>query len=124
MCRHTRNSRRISYDRFAVLRETKAIGRRASCVIKFHYTQTTQSPLYWEGMSAALGPGWWIDNEIGVRSVLRIPIVRFTIAAAIFTATISAKAQANLPLYIDHLVNGFQDWSWGARNLANTSPVH
>lgn len=35
-----------------------------------------------------------------------------------------AFAQANLQLYTDHLVNGFQDWSWGTRDLANTSPVH
>jgi len=34
------------------------------------------------------------------------------------------QAQAPLPVYTDHLVNGFQDWSWGARNFANTSPVH
>ncbi|MGA2180887.1 MAG: hypothetical protein ABSH15_15075 [Verrucomicrobiota bacterium] len=33
-------------------------------------------------------------------------------------------AQANLPIYTDNLVNGFQDWSWGTRNLANASPVH
>ena len=33
-------------------------------------------------------------------------------------------AQAPLPIYTDHLVNGFQDWGWGTRNLANTSPVH
>lgn len=33
-------------------------------------------------------------------------------------------AQANLPIYTDKLVNGFQDWSWGPRNLTNTAPVH
>jgi hypothetical protein len=33
-------------------------------------------------------------------------------------------AQANLPIYTDHIVNGFQDWSWANRNFANTSPVH
>ena len=36
----------------------------------------------------------------------------------------NAPAQAALPVYTDHLVNGFQDWSWGARNLGNPSPVH
>src|SRR5882672_3464319 len=46
------------------------------------------------------------------------------IMASLFFATDRTHAQANLPLYTDHLVNGFQDWSWGARNLANTSPVH
>ncbi|MDE3068779.1 MAG: alpha-L-arabinofuranosidase [Verrucomicrobiota bacterium] len=35
-----------------------------------------------------------------------------------------SPAQADLPIYTDHLVNGFQDWSWASRNLANTSPVH
>jgi hypothetical protein len=35
-----------------------------------------------------------------------------------------ALAQASLPIYTDHLVNSFQDWSWGARNLASTSLVH
>jgi hypothetical protein len=34
-----------------------------------------------------------------------------------------AAAQAPLPLYTDRLVNAFQDWSWGTRNLANTSPT-
>ena len=33
-------------------------------------------------------------------------------------------AQANLPVYTDNLVNGWQDWSWMPDNLANTSPVH
>ncbi|MCX7722810.1 MAG: alpha-L-arabinofuranosidase [Verrucomicrobiae bacterium] len=35
----------------------------------------------------------------------------------------SGLAQANLPIYTDRLVNGFQDWSWGSRNLTNTAPV-
>jgi hypothetical protein len=33
-------------------------------------------------------------------------------------------AQANLPIYTDNLVNGFQNWSWATVNLQNTSPVH
>ena len=42
-----------------------------------------------------------------------------------FTATVpSVLAQANLLIYTDNLVNAFQDWSWAARNMANTSPVH
>jgi hypothetical protein len=36
----------------------------------------------------------------------------------------NASAQASLPIYTDNLVNGFQDWSWATRNLANTSPTH
>ncbi len=35
-----------------------------------------------------------------------------------------ACAQADLPIYTDHLVNGFQDWSWATRDLENTAPVH
>jgi len=35
-----------------------------------------------------------------------------------------AGAQAPLPLYTDRLVNGFEDWSWATRDLANTNPVH
>ena len=33
-------------------------------------------------------------------------------------------AQANLPIYTDNLVNGFQNWSWATVNLGNYSPVH
>ena len=33
-------------------------------------------------------------------------------------------AQANLPIYTDNLVNGFQNWSWATVNLQNSSPVH
>ncbi len=35
-----------------------------------------------------------------------------------------AWAQSDLAVYTDHLVNGFQDWSWATRALDNTSPVH
>jgi alpha-N-arabinofuranosidase len=45
-----------------------------------------------------------------------------------FTQTISPPAtgiaSADLPLYTDELVNGFQDWSWATRNFQNSSPVH
>src|SRR5215204_2018633 len=44
-------------------------------------------------------------------------------AFAWFTAA-SAIAQANLPIYTDRRVNGFEDWSWGLRNFNNSSPVH
>ena len=33
-------------------------------------------------------------------------------------------AQANLPIYTDHIVNGFQNWSWATVNLQNPSPVY
>src|SRR6266702_3766671 len=43
---------------------------------------------------------------------------------ALLSAPVGVRAQASLLLYTDHLVNGFQDWSWGTRNLGNTSTVH
>lgn len=47
------------------------------------------------------------------------------LGAMVLLAGVTAWGQANLPIYTDHLVNGFQDWSWLGRNLANTSPpVH
>lgn len=35
-----------------------------------------------------------------------------------------ANAQANLPIYTDHIVNGFQDWSWAPRNWGSTAALH
>ncbi|HEY4414311.1 MAG TPA: alpha-L-arabinofuranosidase [Verrucomicrobiae bacterium] len=49
-------------------------------------------------------------------------VVLITIGLA--TATQIVSAQSNLSIYTDHLVNGFQDWSWAAHNFANPSPVH
>ena len=43
---------------------------------------------------------------------------------AFLDRALSANAQANLPIYTDNLVNGFQDWSWATHNPANTSPTH
>src|SRR5438093_2705251 len=45
-------------------------------------------------------------------------------AAAVMIFSPDVRAQANLPIYTDHRVNGFDDWSWGPRNFANSSPVH
>ena len=33
-------------------------------------------------------------------------------------------AQSGLPIYTDHIVNGFQNYSWAAVNLQNTSPAY
>lgn len=38
--------------------------------------------------------------------------------------TAASLAQSPLSIYTDHLVNGFQDWSWGGDNLTNSTPVH
>jgi alpha-N-arabinofuranosidase len=53
---------------------------------------------------------------IGVRGSLIFPVL--------LSLKVNAGAQANLPIYTDHLVNGFQNWSWAAVNLTNTLPVH
>ncbi|MEY2430005.1 MAG: hypothetical protein QOJ40_2890, partial [Verrucomicrobiota bacterium] len=45
-------------------------------------------------------------------------------AAASLLVLANAHSQANLPIYTDNLVNGFQDWGWTTHNYANTSPVH
>jgi alpha-N-arabinofuranosidase len=55
---------------------------------------------------------------------LRIPGVAGLTAGLLAVAPISAKAQANLPIYTDRIVNGFQDWSWGLHTFTTTSPVH
>src|SRR6266436_8043146 len=53
--------------------------------------------------------------------MLRLPLL--LVAACLFTAR-NVNAQANLPIYTDHLVNGFQDWSWAPRNMGSTSLIH
>jgi hypothetical protein len=50
-------------------------------------------------------------------------VCALAVAASVFSATSGAWAQANLPIYTDHLVNGFQDWSWAPHNNIS-SPVH
>lgn len=55
-------------------------------------------------------------------------MLRFLFALAVALTLIFslqfANAQANLPIYTDHLVNGFQDWSWAPRNLGSTALLH
>lgn len=55
--------------------------------------------------------------------IIRVVLAAAIAASILFTAVI-AGAQANLPIYTDHLVNGFQDWSWAPRNWGSTTPVH
>lgn len=46
-------------------------------------------------------------------------------AALILSASCSATAAADLPIYTDSLAAGWQDWSWSATNkLASTTPTH
>jgi hypothetical protein len=49
---------------------------------------------------------------------------RLLLAACSLIFLQKVAAQAPLPVYADNLVNAFQDWSWAADNLQNTSPVH
>lgn len=47
------------------------------------------------------------------------------LALAVFVAAFAAlPARAQLAVYTDSLQNGFTDWSWGTRNLAQTAVVH
>jgi len=53
-----------------------------------------------------------------------LPSLGLVIGGLVLLLAPDAPAQAALPVYTDHLVNGFQDWSWGTRNLGNNLPVH
>jgi alpha-N-arabinofuranosidase len=56
---------------------------------------------------------------------VRYGLVYFLFSLIFFAGEVqTAMGQANLPIYTDHLVNGFQNWSWATVNLANPSPVH
>src|SRR5579862_1973108 len=57
-----------------------------------------------------------------VRLRVRLFKVFFTLLLAALAQ--NSWAQSSMPIYTESLVNGFQDWSWASRNLANTSPVH
>ena len=49
------------------------------------------------------------------------------LAGLVFVVSVAmdAKAQADLPIYTDNLVNGFQDWSFSAsRNFSNPTPAN
>src|ERR1017187_1920572 len=50
--------------------------------------------------------------------------VRWLLFLVLLSWAVKVNAQANLAVYTDNLVNGFQDWSWAPHNLFNTSPVH
>jgi hypothetical protein len=54
-----------------------------------------------------------------------ISLLVFT-GAALLAMAPRAQAQANVPVYTNHLVNGFQDqgYSWATVNYANTSPIY
>jgi alpha-L-arabinofuranosidase len=45
-------------------------------------------------------------------------------AAGALALPATAPAQAPLPVYTDHLENGFQNWGWATLSYTNTAPVH
>src|SRR5579859_7722404 len=61
----------------------------------------------------------------GLWPTMRINFLRgFLIPGLLAITVFSATGQANLPIFTDRIVNGFQDWSWAPHNFNNTSPVH
>ncbi|HEY3914308.1 MAG TPA: hypothetical protein VGN61_07465, partial [Verrucomicrobiae bacterium] len=46
-----------------------------------------------------------------------------TLSQFVNAPTNAGIPQANLPIYTDNLVNGFQNWSWATINLQNPTPV-
>jgi hypothetical protein len=44
------------------------------------------------------------------------------VTASLLNVVPSGQAQSALPIYIDHIVNGFQDWSWATHNITNSQP--
>lgn len=55
---------------------------------------------------------------------MRTRIVALLAFASTAIGAGTALGQADLPLYTDRIVNGFQDWGWGTRSFSNTSPTH
>lgn len=51
-------------------------------------------------------------------------VVRIGAAMAAALVAVAALPPANLPVYTDHLVNGFDNWSWAANDLTNSGFVH
>jgi alpha-N-arabinofuranosidase len=64
-----------------------------------------------------------------VKKIIYIDMKICTVLLLVFSTVLlstvqTVVGQANLPLYTDNLVNGFQNWSWATINVANTSPVY
>jgi len=65
----------------------------------------------------AIVPAYAVSGSIGVT----VPGGN-TLSASSFTVL---TVQTNLPIYVDSLLNGFQDWSWATSvNVLNSSPVY
>jgi len=61
------------------------------------------------------------DKNRGFEDLARACLV----GAVILIGASDTRAQAPLQIYVDSLVNGWENWSWDStNNVANTSPVH
>jgi alpha-L-arabinofuranosidase len=58
-------------------------------------------------------------NQMTRTLTARIIVLLFVIVFS----NVRSYGQANLPVYTDHLVNGFQNWSWATVNMANSLPL-
>lgn len=59
-----------------------------------------------------------------LRLATQVRLVALLLIACLAAMPGAVLAQGGEPIYIDGLVNGFQNWSWATVNTANTSPVH
>jgi len=87
------------------------------------------SEVSWRGnsrnqRSAAQDDSEGLHYNINMKPFFRCYALSLSLLAVFSLAGLRAKAQANLPLYTDNLVNGFQDWGWGTRNFSNPSPTY
>jgi alpha-N-arabinofuranosidase len=58
-------------------------------------------------------------------SRIQWPQLRWLLAGPLALAlAATASAQAPLPVFMDHLDSGFQDWGWAPRTYTNASPIH
>src|SRR5262249_25834957 len=110
-----RNSRASSLPSCNAEIEDQAVIRihyKIFASFKLLYTQNTSGPCLTHGM-----PHRICRNLLRTMRKPRLfPLVLFTFCLT----TQFANGQANLAIYTDHLVNGFQDWGWAPRNMGST----
>jgi hypothetical protein len=63
------------------------------------------------------------DTITAVYSGGNYPAETNTLSQSVSAPTSPGIAQANLPIYTDNLVNGFQNWSWATINLESLNPA-
>lgn len=57
-------------------------------------------------------------------SSCRQPLRLYLLLVSLLAGGDTAPAQSPFVIYSDGMQNGFQDWSWATRDLANPAPVH